>query len=78
MVAIVTAAARAFSGEKAERARGSSWFSMKRTSFSWYPLAKRALTSAVAPGPLKDTVDEEHGHIAADAVRLAGDIRETL
>ena len=34
-LAMVTAAARPFSGVNAAATRGSSWFSINRTSFSW-------------------------------------------
>ena len=38
----------------------------------------RPLTGAVAPGPFKNVVSQEHGHVAAHAVGLAGDIRKGL
>ena len=35
-------------------------------------------SGAAAPGALEDVVQHEHGHVAADAVALSGDLRDRL
>src|SRR5258706_5655133 len=38
----------------------------------------RPWTRAAAPGPLEDRVQQEHGHVAADSIALAGDTRNSF